>query len=119
MKKKAADLSSKFQVMELDSMISLKRYFSRLSRVNDNGAAYCNIILAHTASFFDIMDKVRQIFNDLKYGLYPRASDHEDSAEVGWLLYSKKFQDSERFANLLSNLVNEVVGVIWKPIRTN
>jgi len=117
--KKAADISSKFQVMELDSMIILKRYFSRLSRVNDNGAAYCNIILAHTASFFDIMDKVRRIFNDLKYGLYPRASDHEDSAEVEWFLYSNKFQDSERLANLLSNLVNEVVGVKWKPIRTN
>jgi hypothetical protein len=62
---------------------------------------------------------LRQILNDLKFGLYPRASDHEDSAEVGWLLYSTKFQDSARLAHLFSSLVNEKVGVKWKPIRTN
>ena len=65
------------------------------------------------------MDKLRQIFNDLKFGLYPRASDHKDSAEVGWLLYSNKFQDSQRLAHMLSSLVNEQVGVKWRPIRTN
>jgi hypothetical protein len=65
------------------------------------------------------MDKTRQIFNDLKYGLYPRASDHEDSAEVGWLLYSTKHQDSNWLANLISTLVQEKVGVKWRPIHTN
>jgi hypothetical protein len=117
--KTAPDIFSKFQVSELDSLVAIKRYFARLSKINDKGFAYGNVIIAHSSSFFEIMDKLRQIFNDLKFGLYPRASDHEDSAEVGWLLYSNKFQDSQRLAQLLSSLVNEQVGVKWKPIRTN
>lgn len=117
--KTASDLSAKFQVFELDSIVDLKRYFARLSKITDKGFVYCNVIIAHSATFFEIMDKLRQIFNDLKFGLYPRASDHEDSADVGWLLYSNKFQDSQRLAQLFSSLVNEKVGVKWKPIHTN
>jgi hypothetical protein len=117
--KTASDLSAKFQVSELDSIVDLKRYFARLSKITDKGFVYCNVIIAHSATFFEIMDKLRQIFNDLKFGLYPRASDHEDSADVGWLLYSNKFQDSQRLAQLFSSLVNEKVGVKWKPIHTN
>jgi len=117
--KAASDLSSKFQVSELESLVALKRYFARLSKITDKGFVYCNVIIVHSSSFFEIMDKLRQIFNDLKFGLYPRASDHKDSAEVGWLLYSNKFQDSQRLAHMLSSLVNEQVGVKWRPIRTN
>jgi hypothetical protein len=90
-----------------------------MSKVNDKGFIYCNVILAHSLAFLEIMDKLRQIFNDLKFGLYPRASDHEDSAEVGWLLYSTRFQDSETMAYLLSALVKEKVRVKWKTIHTN
>jgi hypothetical protein len=115
--KTAPEISSKFQVSELDSLVAIKRYFPRLSKINDKGFEYCNMIIAHSSSFFEIMDKLRQIFHDLKFGLYPRASDHEDSAEVRWLLYSNKFQDSQRLAQLFSSLVNEQVGVTWKPTR--
>jgi hypothetical protein len=78
--KAASDLSSKFQVSELESLVALKRYFARLSKITDKGFVYCNVIIAHSSSFLEIMDKLRQIFNDLKFGLYPRASDNEDSA---------------------------------------
>jgi hypothetical protein len=117
--KKAVDLLAKFQVSELDSILALKRYLSRLSKIQESGFIYCNVIIAHNLSFYELMDKTRQIFNDLKYGLFLRASDHEDSAEVGWLLYSTKFQDPERLAHLLSSLCKENVGVKWRPIRTN
>jgi hypothetical protein len=88
--KSASDLFSKFQVSDLDSIVALKRYFARMSKVNDKGFVYCNVILAHSLTFLEIMGKLQQIFNDLKFGLYSRASDHEDSAEVGWLLYSTR-----------------------------
>ena len=117
--KKAVELSKNFPVSELDCLISARRYFARLSKITEQGFIYCNVIVAHTKSFMEIMDKTRQILNDLKYGFYPRASDHEDSAEVGWLLYSTKYQDSERLSEMFSSLTQEKVGVKWKAIRTN
>jgi hypothetical protein len=35
--KSASDPSSKFQVSDLDSLVALKRYFARMSKVNDKG----------------------------------------------------------------------------------
>jgi hypothetical protein len=67
--KSASDLSSKFQVADLDSIVALKRYFARMLKVNDKGFVYRNVILAHSLTFLEIMDKLRQIFNDLKFGL--------------------------------------------------
>jgi hypothetical protein len=36
------------------------------------------------------MHKARQTLVNLEYGLFPKACDHEDTAEVGWLLYSTR-----------------------------
>jgi hypothetical protein len=56
---------------------------------------------------------------NLEYGLFPKACDHEDTAEVGWLLYSTRQQNEERISGLISQLVKEIVGAKWKPIGTN
>jgi len=47
----------------------------------------------------------------MDFGVFPKASDHEVSSEVGWLLYSTKSQDKERPSELISALVKENVGV--------
>ncbi len=64
------------------------------------------------------MQKARSSLDNLSYGLWPRASDHEVAGDIGWLLYSTRFQDEERIATLLSNLTGESIGAKWKPIRT-
>jgi len=55
----------------------------------------------------------------MDYGLFPKASDHETAAEIGWLLYSTQSQDEERLSELISELVQEKVGTKWRPIRVN
>ncbi len=52
------------------------------------------------------------------FSLWPKATDLEFAAEVGWLLYSTRQQDEERLSELLSSLAGEKIGVKWKPIQT-
>jgi len=108
--KSVPDLTSKFKVSDLDSLPLIKRYFSRLSNWNDQGNVYCSVILAENITFYDIMDKAQQVLLNLENGLFPKASDHEDTAEVGWLLCSTRQQDEERNPDFISNIVKEKVG---------
>jgi hypothetical protein len=90
--------------------------FSRLSNHNDQGNVYCSVILAQNITFYRFLDKARQALMNLEYGLFPKASNHEETAEVGWLLYSMHQHDEERVSDLISNLVKEKVWVKWRPI---
>jgi hypothetical protein len=117
--KTVLDLSSKFSVSELDSTALLKRYFSRLSAWNDKGNVYCSLILGQNVSFHEFMDKARLALTKLDYGLFPKACDHEETSDVGWLLYSTHQQDEERMSEMISKLVNKNVGVKWRPIHYN
>jgi len=42
--------------------------------------------------------------------------DHEETAEVGWFLYSTRYQDEEQLSEMLSTLIQERVGAEWGPI---
>jgi hypothetical protein len=72
------------------------------------------LILAKNITFY-IMDKARQAFINFKYGSFPKASDHEETAEVGWLLYSTRQQDEERISEMISNLVKGEGGCKMAP----
>jgi hypothetical protein len=65
------------------------------------------------------MDKASSALINLDYSIFPKASDQEETAEIGWLLYSTRYQDEERFSELLSTLVQERIRAKWRPIRTN
>jgi len=106
-------------VKVLDSFPSLKRYFSILSNRNDKGNMYCSVILAQNITFYEFMDKASSALINLDYRIFPEASDHEETAEIGWLLYSTCHQDEERLSDLMTNLAQERIGVKWCPIRTN
>jgi hypothetical protein len=47
---------------------------------------YCSLILAQNISFPDFMEKARSSLMNLDYGIFPKASDHEHTAEIGWFL---------------------------------
>jgi hypothetical protein len=64
------------------------------------------------------MDKAKSSLTNMEYGIFPKASDHESAAEIGWLLYSTRMQDEERLSDLLSKLTNEKIGAKWRPIWT-
>lgn len=113
------DLTSSFLISALDSYSSVKRYFSRLSARNEKGNVYCSVILAQNLSFYEFMDKAGSSLNNLEFGLYPRASNHESAAEIGWLLYSIREQDESRIADMLSALTGEIIGAKWQAIRTS
>jgi len=42
------------------------------------------------------MEIARPSLMNMDFGIFPKASDHEISSEVGWLLYSTRSQDEER-----------------------
>jgi hypothetical protein len=64
------------------------------------------------------MDKARHSLDNQSFSLWPKATDLEFAAEVGWLLYSVRQQDEDRLSELFSSLAGEKIGVKWKPIRT-
>jgi hypothetical protein len=112
------DLSSTFNVEALDSYYSLKRYFSRLSPRSTEGFVWSSIILAQSIPFAAFMEKTRHSLENQAFSHWPKASDHELAADIGWLLYSTRQQDEERLAEMISTLTGEKIGVKWKPIRT-
>jgi hypothetical protein len=44
---------------------------------------------------------------------------HEETSELGWLLYLVHQQDEEQQLEMISSLLNEYVGAKWRPIHCN
>jgi hypothetical protein len=64
------------------------------------------------------MEKTRHSLENQAFSLWPKASDHELTIDVGWLLYSTIHQDEIRIAEMLSLLIGEKLGAKWEAIRT-
>jgi hypothetical protein len=115
--KSVSDLSTVFPVSSVDSSHVIEKYFFRLSSRDNNGFNWCSIILAQSIPFLTFMEKAKYSLENNDFSLWPKASDNENTADVGWLLYSNRAQDEERLSNLLSEITGENMGVKWKPIR--
>jgi len=64
------------------------------------------------------MEKAKSSLENNEFSLWPKASDNDNTTDVGWLLYSTRAQDEERLSALLSRITGENIGVKWKPIRS-
>jgi hypothetical protein len=115
--KSVPDLSSTFPVSSVDSYHTMKKYFFRLSSRNEGGINWCSIVLAQSLSYTNFTEKAKYSLENNDFSLWPKASDNENTTDVGWLLYSTRAQDEDRLSALLSKVLNENVGVKWKPIR--
>jgi hypothetical protein len=109
--KSVSDLSSAFPVSSVDSYHALKKYFFRLSARDEGSLNWCSLILAQSLPFVTFMEKAKYSLENYDFRLWPKASDNENSTDVGWLLYSTRAQDEERLSVLLSRLLNGKVGV--------
>jgi hypothetical protein len=65
-----------------------------------------------------VLDRTVSSLRNQEISIYTKATDHESPTDIGWFLYSTRFQDDERLTELLSAAVGEHVGVKWKQIRT-
>jgi hypothetical protein len=65
------------------------------------------------------MDKAKYSLENNDLSLWPKASDNENTTDVGWLLYSTRAQDEERLTALLSKFIGENIGLKWKPIKVS
>jgi len=65
------------------------------------------------------MEKAKYSLENNDFSLWPKATDNENTTDVGWLLYSTRAQDEERLSGLLSELIGENIGVKWKPVRSS
>jgi hypothetical protein len=99
------DISASLPISEINPFSSVKRYFAQLSQQNDKGNIYCSLILAQNIPFTEFMELARPSLMNMDFGIFPKASDHETLAEVGWMLYSTRSQDKERLAEMMSLLV--------------
>ncbi len=64
------------------------------------------------------MEKTRYSLENQSFSLWPKASNHELAADVGWFLYSSRLQDEEHIAEMVSSLTGEKIGAKWKAIHT-
>jgi len=117
--KSVSDISAAFPVSSVDSYHVIKMYFFRLSNRDESGMRWCSLILAQSIPFSTFMDKAKSSLENNEFSLWPKASDNENTTDVGWLLYSTRAQDEERLLSLLSRLTGENLRVKWKPIRAN
>jgi len=117
--KSVPDISTVFSVSSIDSYHDLKKYFFRLSPRDDEGISWCSVILAQSIPFPIFMVKVKYSLENNDLGLWPKATDNENTIDAGWLLYSTRAQDEERLSSLLSELIGENIGVKWKPVRSS
>jgi hypothetical protein len=116
--KSVSDLSAAFSVSSVESYHVMKKYFFRLSPRDEAGISWCSIILAQALPFQAFMEQAKYSLENNDFSLWPKASDNENTTDVGWLLYSTRAQDEERLSALLSKLTGENIGVKWKPIRS-
>jgi len=117
--KNVPDLGNEKPVSDLEDYSDLKRYFSRLSARNTTtGKVYASVILAQNRPFCEVLDRTLSSLHNQEISIYTKATDHESPADVGWFLYSTRFQDDEQLTELLSQAAGEHVGVKWKQIRT-
>jgi len=93
--KSVQDISSAFPVSSIDSIHVLKKYFFRLSSRDEAGLNWCSIILAQSIPFSIFIEKARYSLENSDFSLWPKASDNENSTDVGWLLYSTRSQNCE------------------------
>lgn len=99
-------------------MGTVRRYFHRLYPRTEGGMFYCNIIIASMRHPNSIRDLLAVHLRDNRLGLWQRAIDAEQVAEIGWLLYSTRHQDEQRLVRLLSNTTGEHIGARWRVIKT-
>ncbi len=52
------------------------------------------------------------------FHIWPKSCDHKICTDIGWFLYSLHQQDDQCLAELLSELIQEPIGLKWKQIRT-
>jgi hypothetical protein len=117
--KNVPDLSKEKPVTDLKDYSDLERYFARLSARNPTtGKVYASVILAQNRPFREVLDRTLSSLRNQEISIYTKATDHESPADVGWFLYSTRFQDDERLTELISGSVGEHIGVKWKQIRT-
>lgn len=93
--KSVSDLSTVFPVSAVGSFHVMKKYFFRLSNRDDNGFNWCRIFLAQSMPFLTFMEKAKYSLENNDFSLWPKASDNENTTDVGWLLYSTRAQDED------------------------
>jgi len=116
--KSVSDLSAGFSVSSVESYHVMKKYSFRLSPRDEAGISWCSIILAQAMPFQAFMEKAKYSLENNDFSLWPKASDNENTTDIGWLLYSTRAQDKERLSALLSKLTGENIGVKWRPVRS-
>jgi hypothetical protein len=75
------DLSQAFMVNSLDSLFMVKKHFSKISPRKPDGSVWCSVILAQTTPLSVFMEKAKPALENQSFSLWPKASDHEITAE--------------------------------------
>jgi hypothetical protein len=67
----------------------------------------------------ELLNAVKYKLAGLDMGLWPQPTDHEHVSDIGWLLYSSRYQDEHRIAEMFTDKLGIIVGARWRQIRTS
>ena len=100
--------------------LGFKTYFNRLylPRPGVTQQVYINIHIGHNNDFNDIRAALQDWLSASGHGLYYKMLQVEDSAEVGWLLYSTREMDARALSDEIEDMIGIKVGLRWKTIAT-
>jgi hypothetical protein len=108
---KATDVSKNIRLMRP----YLNRFF--VSKTPDSPfSTYPSIHVGHNKPISDLREDMQMWLQDGGHGLYYKMLQVEDSAEIGWLLYSTKEMDAGALVDEIAELVEIKVGLRWKVI---
>jgi hypothetical protein len=91
-----------------------KFYISRTP--NATFVTYPGIHIGHNKTLPEIREEMQLWLQEGEHGLYYKMLQVEDSADIGWLLYSTKEMDAGALADEIEDLVRVKVGLRWKII---
>lgn len=98
---------------------ALRVYLNRfyINRMPDTDfTTYPGIHIGHDKPLEDLRDELSLWLQDGDHGLFYKMLQVEESAEIGWLLYSTKEMDAGALVDEIEDLIGLKIGLRWKII---
>lgn len=99
-----------------ESISKLKKYFQNASPRMHGGSYFLRTLLAYNTPFSELSEDIKWWLGEHKAGLWLRKVQTERTTWLGFLLYSLRSMDEDRFTRVFSARYSTKVGIRYKAI---